>query len=155
MSFTFRAESFSRLKVSQGWNCLSTPGLKISQGWNCLGWKCLTAETVFWSQGCKFLVVETVSGLKVSSRLLQSYYRKFLHTIKVGKSLLQVSGGGASKIASGLVTSRFSSIWPKYEPFKLWFIRNLSHVQKVNKSINHSAGLGIALTRSHNNRLRL
>ena len=65
-----------------------------------------------------------------------SYYCKFLHTIKVGKSLLQVSGGGgASKIASGLVTSRFSSIWPKYEPFKLWFIRNLSHVQKVNKSI--------------------
>ena len=61
--------------------------------------------------------------------ILDSYYRKFLHTIKVGKSLLQVSGGGgASKIASGLVTSRFSSIWPKYEPFKLWFIRNLGHV---------------------------
>ena len=63
--------------------------------------------------------------------ILDSYYCKFLHTIKVGKSLLQVSGGGASKIASGLVTSRFSSIWPKYEPVKLWFIRNLSHVQKV------------------------
>ena len=69
MSLIPRAESFSRLKVSQGWNCLSTPGLKVSQGWNCLSWKCLTAESVFWSQGCKFLTVETVSGLKVSSRL--------------------------------------------------------------------------------------
>ena len=76
--------------------------------------------------------------------ILDSYYRKFLHTIKVGKSLLQVSGGGgASKIASGLVTSRFSSIWPKYEPFKLWFIRDLSHMQKVNKNITYESGLDL------------
>ena len=78
--------------------------------------------------------------------ILDSYYRKFLHTIKVGKSLLQVSGGGgASKIASGLVTSRFSSIWPKYEPFKICFLRNLSHMQKVNKNITYPPGLGIAI----------
>ena len=68
MSLIPQAESFLRLKVSQGWNCLSTLRLKVSQGWNCLSWKCLTAESVFWSQGCKFLTVETVSGLKVSSR---------------------------------------------------------------------------------------
>ena len=77
--------------------------------------------------------------------ILDSYYCKFLHTIKVGKSLLQVSGGGASKIASGLVTLRFSSIWPKYEPFKICFLRNLSHMQKVNKNITYPPGLGIAI----------
>ena len=43
---TSRAESFWRLKVSQGWKCLSTPGLKVSHGWNSQlkvsqGWKCL------------------------------------------------------------------------------------------------------------------
>ena len=43
-----------QLKVSQGWKCLSPSWLKVSGGWKCLG--------------CKFLAMEIVSGLKVSSR---------------------------------------------------------------------------------------
>ena len=50
----------SKLKVSQGWKCLSPSGLQVSGGWKCLG--------------CKFLAVEIVSGLKVSSRQLSNIF---------------------------------------------------------------------------------
>ena len=50
----------SQLKVSQGWKCLSPSWLKVSGGWKCLG--------------CKFLAMEIVSGLKVSSRPLRVYW---------------------------------------------------------------------------------
>ena len=62
-----RAESVSQLfsgpQVSQGWKCLLAESFsepQVSQGWNCRNWKCLRAESVFHPHGWKCLAAENV-----------------------------------------------------------------------------------------------
>ena len=61
------AESVSQLfsgpQVSQGWKCLLAESFsepQVSQGWNCRNWKCLRAESVFHPHGWKCLAAENV-----------------------------------------------------------------------------------------------
>ena len=74
VSTVLRAESFFRLKVSPSWKFLpaaSVSGLKlsklkVSQGWKCLSNSWLKVSGSWKCQGCKFIAMEIVSGLKVS-----------------------------------------------------------------------------------------